>query len=507
MNDDLKVSENGLNLIKEFEELRLEAYQDIVGVWTIGYGHTQNVTPGMVISENEADRLLEEDVESHIQPIYNLIKVPLNQNQFDALASFLFNLGSAILDDSRLLTLINDKNFREAAEEMKLYNKAGGEYSEGLANRRELEAELFLKEDSNSNENSTYGLVIKKQLVDATESNSYGNVNSKKGITIHQTGNPNPGADAQNHANQQTSGEPATSREASWHWQVDDTEAIQSFAHEVACWHAGDGNMSTIAIEGCVNSDGDYLNAIKNLAKLTRYIMDTENISLDNVVQHNYWTGKNCPQQIRESKNGVSWNDFLDMVMNLQDLEDTPPSEDNSESSNNTGIEKKYSETGTFTPNNTIIVRDKPSTEGNRVTTYYPGEEVHYHTVYVGNGYVWLEYTSYSGEKRYVPCRTYKNGTYGELWGTIDEQNGSLESYPETGTFIPNDAIIVRDKPSTKGNRVATYYPGEEVHYHTVYVGNGYVWLEYTSYSGERRYVPCRTYENGIYGALWGSLS
>ena len=162
MNDDLKVSENGLNLIKEFEELKLEAYQDIVGVWTIGYGHTQNVTPGMVISENEADRLLEEDVESHIQPIYNLIKVPLNQNQFDALASFLFNLGSAILDDSRLLILINDQNFREAAEEMKLYNKARGEYSEGLANRRELEAELFLKEDSNdSNSNENSGSVAK----------------------------------------------------------------------------------------------------------------------------------------------------------------------------------------------------------------------------------------------------------------------------------------------------------------------------------------------------------
>lgn len=94
--------------------------------------------------------------------------------------------------------------------------------------------------------------------------------------------------------------------------------------------------------------------------------------------------------------------------------------------------------------------------------------------------------------------------SYKEIWRI---KIRSLESYPETGTFIPNDAIIVRDKPSTKGNRVATYYPEEEVHYHTVYIGNGYVWLEYTSYSGERRYVPCRTYENGIYGALWGSLS
>lgn len=267
MNEDLKISESGLNLIKEFEDLRLEAYQDMVGVWTIGYGHTQNVTPGMVISESEANELLKEDVESHIQPIYNLITVPLNQNQFDALASFLFNLGPAILDNSRLLSLINDNNFKEAAEEMKLYNKAGGEYSEGLANRRALEAELFLKEDennSNTGNNSTYGLVIKKQLIEATASNSYGNVNSKKGITIHQTGNPSPGADAQNHANQQTSGDPAISREVSWHWQVDDTEAIQSFSHEVACWHSGEsGNMSTIAIEGCVNSDGNYSNAVK----------------------------------------------------------------------------------------------------------------------------------------------------------------------------------------------------------------------------------------------------
>ena len=87
--------------------------------------------------------------------------------------------------------------------------------------------------------------------------------------------------------------------------------------------------------------------------------------------------------------------------------------------SNQSGNVEKYAESGVFYPNDTIIVRDRPSTAGAIVARYYAGEHVTYHTVHKGNGYVWLQYTRGNGQQAYIPCREYKNGTYGTLWGTI----------------------------------------------------------------------------------------
>lgn len=82
-------------------------------------------------------------------------------------------------------------------------------------------------------------------------------------------------------------------------------------------------------------------------------------------------------------------------------------------------IVKKYAEKGVFYPNDTIIVRDRPSTTGTIVARYVKGENVTYHTVHIGNGYVWLQYLRGNGQQGYIPCREYKNGKYGTLWGTI----------------------------------------------------------------------------------------
>ncbi len=80
------------------------------------------------------------------------------------------------------------------------------------------------------------------------------------------------------------------------------------------------------------------------------------------------------------------------------------------------------------------------------------------------------------------------------------------DSYKETGTFYPNDTIIVRSAPSTSATFVARYYKGEHVKYHTVHLKNGYVWLQYTRGNGQQAYIPCRTYSNGKYGTLWGTI-
>lgn len=138
--------------------------------------------------------------------------------------------------------------------------------------------------------------------------------NKKKWITVHQTGNTGVGAGAQAHANLQSKG---NNRAASWHLQVDDVLAIQSFSYDTVCWAAGDGgvgNTDSLHVEMAVNSDGDYLLALKNTAELVKYLMDKFKIPLSNVVQHNKWSGKNCPSHIRRSYKGRNWGDFKNMV-------------------------------------------------------------------------------------------------------------------------------------------------------------------------------------------------
>lgn len=150
----------------------------------------------------------------------------------------------------------------------------------------------------------------KQQLADRRDRVSGFN-NPRDYITVHETANKSRGADAQAHANLQSRG----GTQASWHWTVDDSEAIQSYSHKAQCWHAGDGrgngNMKSIGIEICVNADGDYGQAIANAAKLVAKIMREEGISISRVVQHNHWSGKNCPTGLRQ---GTNWAKFLRMV-------------------------------------------------------------------------------------------------------------------------------------------------------------------------------------------------
>lgn len=304
--------------------------------------------------------------------------------------------------------------------------------------------------------------------------NCFGTQNKKKFLVIHQTGNQRKGADAQMHAKYQK----GRIGEVSWHWQVDDKEAIQSFEHDVQCYHAsdglGDGNLNSIAIEGCINVDGNYKKSVDNMARLAAKILKDENISIMNMKQHYDFARdkKNCPQQIREGKEGINWSAFVSLVQGYinepivagakveKPKTDKELADEVIKGIHGTGAERKaklgslydavqklvdemlnpkpvvkpkpvpkpvanktvadtYKESGTFYPNDTIIVRNAPSTSATIVARYYKGEHVKYHTVHLKNGYVWLQYKRANGQQAYIPCRTYSNGKYGTLWGTI----------------------------------------------------------------------------------------
>ncbi len=145
----MQTSEKGIALIKEFEGCRLTAYQDSVGVWTIGYGWTQPVDgkpirAGMTIKQQTAERLLKTGLVSYESDVSRLVKVGLTQGQFDALVSFTYNLGVRSLSTSTLLRKLNAGDYAGAADEFLRWNKAGGKVLNGLTRRREAERALFL---------------------------------------------------------------------------------------------------------------------------------------------------------------------------------------------------------------------------------------------------------------------------------------------------------------------------------------------------------------------------
>jgi lysozyme len=145
----MKTSIEGLALIKKFEGLELEAYKCAAGVWTIGYGHTKDVQEGDVISESHADHMLEVELEEFEGYINDNVTAPLSQNQFDALVSWVYNLGPANLKASTMLKVLNSGDYEGVPAQIKRWNKAGGKVLEGLIRRREAEALLFIGRDWN----------------------------------------------------------------------------------------------------------------------------------------------------------------------------------------------------------------------------------------------------------------------------------------------------------------------------------------------------------------------
>jgi lysozyme len=142
----LTFSENAVDLIKCFEGCKLTAYQDSVGIWTIGFGSTLGVTPGMTITEQQAEAMLSEALVGVSAAISGIVTYPASQNEFDALVSFTYNLGVGALRSSTLLRLLNMGDVKGAAHEFPKCCHAGGKVEPGLVARRAAEMALFLQD-------------------------------------------------------------------------------------------------------------------------------------------------------------------------------------------------------------------------------------------------------------------------------------------------------------------------------------------------------------------------
>jgi lysozyme len=141
----------GLELIKAFEGLRFTAYRDAVGVWTIGYGHTDmtgkppRVRAGLRITEGEAEEILRSDLEVYEDAVRAAVTVDLNDNQYSALVSFTYNVGPGNLLKSSVLARVNARRFDQVPARLMLWNRAGGKVLRGLTRRRAAEGELFMR--------------------------------------------------------------------------------------------------------------------------------------------------------------------------------------------------------------------------------------------------------------------------------------------------------------------------------------------------------------------------
>lgn len=221
--------------------------------------------------------------------------------------------------------------------------------------------------------------------------------------------------------------------EVSYHWAVDDVQAIQAIEHNRNGWHAGDGangtgNRKSIGIEICHSltpGNPKYAKSEDNGAKLTAIILHQYGWGIDRIRKHQDWSGKYCPHRILDNGN---WEGFKGKVqaylLQLQGKQTPKPTVASKPTPKPapTASAREYTEYGTFTATENIYFRNEPNLNGRTQGMYYKGESVKYDRVRIDvNGFVWISWISAStGIRRWMPTGETKNGKrYGGAWGTF----------------------------------------------------------------------------------------
>lgn len=295
---------------------------------------------------------------------------------------------------------------------------------------------------------------IKQMIVSKSIQNrlTYGGKNPVKYIMIHQTANTSKGANAYMHAKLQANG---NSRQASWHYQVDADNIYQSFPDTAQAWHAGNRyyNQNSIGIELTVNSDGNYIGTVEHGAELVKYLMNKHNVPISNVIRHKDASGKYCPRELLDGKNGITWAKFKQMVQGASTPKPAPSKPSKPATPSKPSTSKPASNTAKLIKNedayflatSNIKVRNAPSTKATHTGTLKKGDSIHYYKVYEGNGYRWLQYVGNSGNKLYLPYR--ESGSGKEQWGTFHSsrpKRTTTKKIAEDGWFGPGTATLAQ---------------------------------------------------------------
>ena len=143
----MKLSQRGIDLIKQFEGYSSKAYPDPAtggAPWTIGYGTTNGVKPGMVITAEKAEKMLRDDVAKFESGVSSLVTAPTTQGQFDAMVSLAYNIGLGGFGKSTLLKKHNARCYTCAADQFRVWNRANGKVMNGLTKRRAAERQVYM---------------------------------------------------------------------------------------------------------------------------------------------------------------------------------------------------------------------------------------------------------------------------------------------------------------------------------------------------------------------------
>ena len=219
--------------------------------------------------------------------------------------------------------------------------------------------------------------------------------------------------------------------EVSYHWAVDDVQAIQAIEHNRNGWQSGDGangtgNRKSIGIEICHSltpGNPRYAKSEDNGAKLTAIILYQYGWGIDRIRKHQDWSGKYCPHRILDNGN---WEGFKGKVQaylfQLQGKQTPTPQPTVASKPTATASAREYTENGTFTATENIYFRNEPNLNGKTQGMYYKGESVKYDRVRIDvNGFVWISWISAStGIRRWMPTGETNNGKRsGSAWGTF----------------------------------------------------------------------------------------
>ena len=281
---------------------------------------------------------------------------------------------------------------------------------------------------------------------------TYGGKNPVKYIMIHQTANTSKGANAYMHAKLQANG---NSGQASCHYQVDADNIYQSFPDTAQAWHAGNRyyNQNSIGIELTFNSDGNYIGTVEHGAELVKYLMNKHNVPISNVIRHKDASGKYCPRELLDGKNGITWAKFKQMVQGASTPKPAPskpskpatPSKPTTSKPTSNNAKLIKNEDAYFLATSNIKVRNAPSTKATHTGTLKKGDSIHYYKVYEGNGYRWLQYVGNSGNKLYLPYR--ESGSGKEQWGTFHSsrpKGTTTKKIAEDGWFGKDTAKLAQ---------------------------------------------------------------
>ena len=236
-------------------------------------------------------------------------------------------------------------------------------------------------------------------------------------VTIHNTAND---TSARNEISYMVNNDD----EVSYHYAVDDVEAVQGLPLDRNGWHAGDGangtgNRKSIGIEIChslTKGNPKYSKSEDNGAKLTAIILYQYGWDIDRIRKHQDWSGKYCPHRILDNGNWESFKGKVqEYLLQLQGNKAPTPKP------KATATVREYAENGTFTATEDIYFRNEPNLNGKTQGMYYKGESVKYDRVRVeDNGFIWISWiSSNTGNRRWMPIKVRKNGKTTEVWGTV----------------------------------------------------------------------------------------